>query len=219
MPARTVAGALEGPTHGWGPFVGVAPIFLLAFIWSAIMYASPIEGPFLLTARGLENPTAIGLIMAGAGVISAVISALYGWLAERLRSDRQIILVFGLFLISATVISLATHVRLTATGMILNGMASGLVGPSITSLLIRRLEASHVATAMGLFTSMMFASQLLDPFFFRLITSVLGINPYILIMAAAALGGVISLTNSIRAGMTMGASPTKKEVYADLPLQ
>jgi len=205
MPAKTIGEAPAGSKHGWSPFVAVAPIFLLAFLWSAVMFASPIEGPFMLTARGLEDPTIIGLIMGGAGVISAVISALYGWVAGRLRPDQQILLVFCLFTISATIISRAGHVPLTATGMILNGMASGLVGPSITSLLIRRLEASHVATAMGLFTSMMFASQLLDPFFFRAITAVQPVSPYFVVMAVCALGVLFSLLNTIRSTTFAGA--------------
>ncbi len=171
----------------------------------------------MLTARGLEDPTIIGLIMGGAGVISAVVSGLYGWLAGRLRPDRQILLVFCLFTISATIISLASHVPLTATGMILNGMASGLVGPSITSLLIRRLEANHVATAMGIFTSMMFASQLLDPFFFRAITAVLPVNPYFVVMTVCALGVVLSLLNAIRAGMLPPARLATEDPYANPP--
>ena len=170
MPTKVLGIVPVRSEDGWRPFINVAPIYLLALLWCAVMFSSSIAGPFILVARGLSDPATIGLIMGGTGLISAIMSAFYGSLSMRLRFDQQILLVFVLFFASATTIALAIGVPLTASGMMSNGLASGLVGPLVTALLIARLEPRHVATAFGLFTSMMFTSQLIDPFIFRAIT-------------------------------------------------
>jgi MFS family permease len=146
----------------------------------------------------MDNPAIIGLVMGGTGLIAAGASALYGWVARLLDFNGQILLVFTLFFIAAVIIVLASTVGLTEAGLVFTGMASGLIAPSLVTMIIHRVEVRHIATAMGLFTSMIYTSQLLDPFLFQGMKAVLRLSPFTAIMLICAGGIAASLPRAIR---------------------
>lgn len=198
MPAAAPGPVQTQVKEGMAPYLTVAPLFLLTILWSAVMFAPSIAGPFLLAARGMDNPAIIGLVMGGTGLIAAGASALYGWVARLLDFNGQILLVFTLFFIAAVIIVLASTVGLTEAGLVFTGMASGLIAPSLVTMIIHRVEVRHIATAMGLFTSMIYTSQLLDPFLFQGMKAVLRLSPFTAIMLICAGGIAASLPRAIR---------------------
>lgn len=201
MPAASSGTVQTRVRDGLVPYLAVAPLFLLTLLWSAIMYAPAIAGPFLLAARGINNSAIIGLVIGGSALAAAATSTSYGRIAPLLDFNAQILLVFIIFFSAAVTIVLARTVALTEAGLIFTGVASGLIGPSLVSMIIHRVEMRHIATAMGLFTSMMHTSQLLDPFLFQGIKAVLRLSPFTAIMLISAAGIAASLPRAIRSAV------------------
>jgi MFS family permease len=162
------------------------------------LFSIPIEGPFLLATRGMDNPALIGFVMGAMGLVAAVSAATYGWVSRRLDYAQQILLVFVLFLASSAMIALTNNVPFTGAGIVFAGISGGLLSPLLIAMLIRRVDARHITTAIGLFASTMFTSQLLDPFLFKAITAALPINPFIATMAICTVGVSVSLLHSTR---------------------
>jgi len=180
------------------PLISAAPIYLLTFLFATMLFAPTIEGPFLLAARGMADPGAIGLVIGSTGLIAAATAATYGALSGRLRFDQQILLLFVLFMVPFGMIALARGVLLTEAGMVAAGFASGLVSPMVVAMLLGRVDARHVATAMGFYASTLFASQLLDPFLFKSVVAVLGVNPFYAIAAVCCVGVVVCVLRRMR---------------------
>ena len=198
MPARTSDTMQTHVKEGFAPYLAIIPILLLTFLWSVILFSIPIEGPFLLATRGMDNPALIGFVMGAMGLVAAVSAATYGWVSRRLDYAQQILLVFVLFLASSAMIALTNNVPFTGAGIVFAGISGGLLSPLLIAMLIRRVDARHITTAIGLFASTMFTSQLLDPFLFKAITAALPINPFIATMAICTVGVSVSLLLSTR---------------------
>ena len=203
MSTKAFAGETHADAGVFTPLAPAIPIFLLTFLLALMLFAPTIEGPFLLAARGMDHPSIIGLVIGSTGLIAAGTAASYGALAARLRFDQQITLVFALFLIPAITIVSARGLTQTEAGLVITGFASGLVSPLVVAMLIRRVDARHIATAIGLYSSTLFASQLLDPFLFKFLIGLLRINPFSAIAAVCCAGVAVSFLYGMRIAKQM----------------
>jgi MFS family permease len=140
-------------------------IYLIMFVMSVGYFTPGLEGPFLLTARGIGSARAQGLFLSVMPLVSVFVSAGYGWLA-RFLSERGLVFVtlatlgFGLAMTGGFAAPSIMFI-----GLALTGVGAGLAIPIVMSIIIGRTSDEIRLRAIGIYYTTIFLGQFLTPVF------------------------------------------------------
>ncbi|MCP1470430.1 dipeptide/tripeptide permease [Sphingobium sp. OAS761] len=122
-----------------------------------------IQGPFLLAAKGIDAPSAIGRYIGLSSLVGAVCSAFYGF-ARRWLGFRQMFVLISLAIgIGLPLAAWAPGGGWIILAIVVIGIGIGIIEPTVASqLLLVTPEPLH-DRAMGVNVAAMFLGQFLNP--------------------------------------------------------
>jgi MFS family permease len=173
---RAAAGAVNYP-------IG---LFVLAFMTGPVFNLPAVYLSFYLHRYGFAGPAMTGGIMALSSLVSALISANYGWARRRLSVSRIFAIGFAMAAIGLVMLALAPNIWFVAGAMAFTGFACGWVNPNVFSAVIDTVDEHHRGRAMGIAIASCslgpaFGVTLLEPFVLRI-----GYSDVYLLMAGLA---------------------------------
>ncbi len=147
--------------------------------------------PFLLNRRYGLDPPVIGLTIAGAALVSAVVAARVGWFAGRFSERRLVALAFACYAVGLSVVGLAGSPPVVAAGVLAVGAGQGVALPSFDAAVSRLAPPQYRAGALSFRTSMIWLGTTVGPVAF---TALGGPGGYTLpLLAGGVVGGLVAL--------------------------
>ena len=190
------------------PWKAMTPIFALTLLVNLSVFASSIEGPFVMSSRGLNDPSLLGIAVSGSAFLCVITAIAYGRLARRLSTQAQFIAIFAIYCLSALAVVATMGIGAGVAGITFSGVAGGLLAPLIYTLMIRLAPAAHVATALGISVSCVFLSLFIAPAVFQMVRQYTPLSPYGALLAINTLCLCVAVVRmAIRRTAGAGRSP------------
>lgn len=135
------------------------------------------------TSSVLQNPTALGLLIAcfGAGTLGGAL--LYGWLGPRLPRRQLLAWCFGAILVAFWPLVAAAPLWLMVPALVLMGAGVGPCGPLIMTTLAERTPPEMRGRVFGVYSAGATASIPLGVLLTGLVLDRFGIQPALLVLA------------------------------------
>jgi MFS family permease len=130
--------------------------------------------PFHLADAFSYSPTQVGLLTSGVLSATALVSTQNGRLAARFGVRSLLVVGFGLFAVALFGVGLATDLSLLAGSLVVFGVGSGLVTPTLFATLSSTAPDRVRAGIMSLQTTTIGASQAVGPALFTLLGARVG---------------------------------------------
>jgi MFS family permease len=175
------------------PLKAALPTYGLVSLLALMMFATTLEGPFILAERGLTNAADLGDILSVTCVLSALSAGSYGWFAARYDERLQLQFLFFAYLVAATLIFAGQGVTLAVAGIIVSGIACGVTLAILGTRLSFRLPHEQMTTGMGILISCFSISQLVEPSILFAIKRFLPITPFAVIAIICTVALVLTL--------------------------
>jgi MFS family permease len=139
------------------------PLYLLTFLFAFDTCMPLIQGPFLLSGVGWQDATSQSIAIAALLVTAIIASALYGRL-QKIFSDLALVLLVSFSMgIGTFICGAVSSPQQIVIGYVITGIGFGLYVPVITALIIQRTDEKVRARAVGLMTSSMLVTPLVNP--------------------------------------------------------
>jgi MFS family permease len=139
------------------------PLYLLTLLFAFDACMPLIQGPFLLSDAGWQDATSQSIAIVSLLVMTVISSAAYGRL-QKIFSDLALILLVSFSMgIGTFICGAVTSPKQIVIGYVLTGIGFGLYVPVITALIIQRTDEKVRAKAVGLMTSAMLVTPLVNP--------------------------------------------------------
>jgi len=189
--------ATAGALLSWRPVAAETPIYLLLCIYTIGMYMMVIQGPFLLAAKAITAPTAIGSLIGLASIVGAAGAAFYGML-RRVLGFRQMFILISLAIGSGLVLAAwAPGEPYIVLSMIVTGIGLGIIEPTVASELLTRTTEPLHDRVMGVNVAAMFLGQFINPLILAPVRQLLGINVTFSIVGVVYLAAAILFFSSL----------------------
>lgn len=145
------------------PFGFAFLIYGIAFVSMLVFYFVPTQLPFYTLELGADSPASAGFAIVCSQVFSAIASAKYYWLREKI-GNRRILLISALLTAAGyLVLSQADSVEIIYLGMPLIGIGLGLNFPNTSTWLMSRVPSTMRGRASGGLSTAVFLGQFLSP--------------------------------------------------------
>ncbi len=193
--------SIEDAVKGDDGVSALWPIYAVLVILSIGMFMVSIHGSFLLGGLGVASATASGILLALPLVAVVVIGTSYGHLRKRLGAKAMVVACAALLGIGNMLVGAMPTLWGFALGAVFFGLGCGLVYPSLSSIILRRVPLSTQPRAAGLMTTGIFLGQFVNPLAvapLRALTSVGG--SFVLIGAAMIAVALIVAIAPLRTG-------------------
>ena len=162
-------------------------ICVLILVLSIVMYTVTIQGPFLLKAHGIAQPSSQSTILMMTTVGAVLGSYIFAFLRPRLGFLGVLALTWGAFGLSIVGFALTADAVMLGFLSGLSGLAAGLMQPLTQSAVLNVVPQQAAARAIGPAVGCHFLGQFLHPFIFLPLRSAVGAEGAFLWMGAAAL--------------------------------
>ena len=155
------------------PWLLIAVLYLLTFLYSWIFYVIPVQLPFYLREIGIGDPGLAGMAMAVVLLSSAVVSLIYAWIQTNISLPMRYFLGFGLMALGYASVGLFADLAIVFMGMVVTGTGMGIVMPALAVSLMdaapahvrgRVMGGNSTATMVGHFTSPLFSQPIVAAF-------------------------------------------------------
>jgi len=141
----------------------LTPFYLLLLVFAVGMFTLSLQGPFLLTSKGVTRATEQGFILAGWS-LTAALSAICFARLRQLVSDAALVAAIGLVMGTGLITAAkAGSTPILVLGMLVVGLGKGFVAPTLESMIMNRAQLQVRVMAAGLVVSAMFLGQFLTP--------------------------------------------------------
>ena len=147
------------------PVKTVALIYGIIFTTMVIFFMIPVEIPFLLTELTGADGSQVGLALALQTLVAAVVSLQYERIKSRLSFQAITALVFLTIGLGYVVIPFSTGFASVIMGLLLPGIALGLVFVNVSVWLVSTVPAAVRGRAVGGLTTALFLGQFMSPIF------------------------------------------------------
>lgn len=149
--------------------------------------------PFYLGGSFGFGPAQVGLVTSGVLLVTGVVSTQNGRLTRRTSQEHLVVLGFALLALAFLGVGVATTVPSLVTSLLVFGVGSGLVTPTLFAGL-SRLAPDHVrGGVMSLQTTTIGASQTVGPALFTLLGAEFGYEPLILGVSVATAVATVAI--------------------------
>jgi len=207
-----VAQATEETGRSSFPIGAVFHLYLAVILIDVLVFSSMLEGPFLLSARGMTDPSLIGVALTASSIVCIFIASAYGWIDQRVSSAVQFLFILLGYVTMCAIVAFAQTPTLTIIGFSIGSLGGGVLAPFLMSRLLRRVPAYHAATASGLFVSATYLGLFVAPSVYQAIKAT-GLPTFIGLLGCcviAVIGWVIWFaSNAIKARGALPVAPVK----------
>jgi len=159
---RKVPGA-SGSFRGLRPFVRHWMVFACAVVLSIGMFMPSVQGPFLLSARGITSAVTYGAVAAACATVAACASAGFGWVVRIVGVSRMFALIALVFGVGSLMMALSSELSGMVLGSAIMGIAAGWVEATGATLILGRVSEEFRPAAIGTLISSVFLGQFLNP--------------------------------------------------------
>ncbi len=156
---RAIAAAVVGRAFPWKPF---RRFIVLGTVAGVAIFAIPIQIGFILGGIGIDSPQTIGLLAALDGLAMAT-GAIAFQFASRLGFNRLIAVAAIVAGCGFLCISRASSIPPMLLGLILNGLGSGLLIPTLLAMTMEQLPFELRGRGMGIYMGAFFIGQFVSP--------------------------------------------------------
>ena len=150
-------------SQGRMPVSALWVLYLILFIMSVGFFTPGVEGPFLLTARGILSARSHGLFLSAMPLVSVFVSAGYGWFARVLSERALVFATFATLGVGLVLTGGFVSAPVILSGFAITGVGAGLAVPIVMSILIGRTSNEVRLYAIGIYFTVMFLGQFLTP--------------------------------------------------------
>ena len=191
------------PTGGL-PWRRLAPVYGLMLVLSVAFFTPGIQGPFLLTTRGVESAATQGMLLSIFAGTSAITAFAFGFIRPYL--GERWIKALMLLSLGAGLAGMAAGTSLPqmAVALFLAGLGAGFATPQITSMVLERTPAHLHAHAIGGMYAAIFLGQFLNPILLDPLRAAFGLAGMfstlgLALIAAGCLIGLIAPNKAVQA--------------------
>lgn len=171
----------------------LAVIYALATVGMLTFYTVPTRLPFLLGTLGGYGPTAIGLVVALPTLVGAFVSLLYGRIRARFGFGSLGVATVVLLGTGLVPVGLATNLWQVLAGLVLVGLGSGLLLPTVNSWTSTATPAAVRGVALGGLSTAIYAGQFLSPLLSSPLAGASGASSVYIVAGALALAAAVAL--------------------------
>jgi MFS family permease len=169
---------VNGPAIAWPHLVKVCVFALFA---SLIFYLVPAELAFVLSGRGIQSPSIIGLTIA-IGTLAVPVGTLTSRRLTQLPVGRVLSAALVLMGVGLIVIAIGKSLPVITAGVIVHQFGGGIMLPTAMNYALSRLSPESQGRGTGIWWSAYFIAQFLTPISVTALTVGLGT------LAAALIG-------------------------------
>ncbi|MDZ7740454.1 MAG: MFS transporter [Bacteroidota bacterium] len=149
-------------------------IYFTAFFGFLFFYITPMEIPFILNSKTSVSTTMVGISLSISILMGSIVAFQYARI-RKLISYRDIYAIsFFLMAMGYAVISFAEVYAVFLTGLILQGLGTGLLMPNSNLWLVNIAPAGIRGRMIGNLSFFVYMGQFLSPVFFNPIAAVAG---------------------------------------------
>ncbi len=145
------------------PFWPACYVFVSAFLASALFFITPVQLPFFLRNAFSASPLEMGVAIAVANTVGALISLVYYRFKTSMNFVAIYAVVFAAMAIGYFIVSIAGNYAMILLGMIVAGIGFGLIVPNQSSWILSIVSPKRRGFAVGLVTTAMFLGQFAAP--------------------------------------------------------
>lgn len=171
----------------------LAVVYALATVGMLTFYTVPTRMPFLLRDLGGYGPTASGLVVALPTLVGAAVSLLYGRLRARFSFGSLAVATVVLLGAGLVPVGLAANLWQVLAGLVLIGLGSGLLLPTVNSWTSTATPAAVRGAALGGLSTAIYAGQFLSPLLSAPLAGASGTSSVYVVAGALALAAALAL--------------------------
>lgn len=157
----------------------------------SVSAASPMFLPYHFDTMGLGQPGTIAMLMIGGTVLSGVTTFSFGWLRQRFSAIQFFVVGFALNAAGLVIISFATGAGMVLAGLMVQGMALGLVMPNAFSACAATVRPEWRARLLGFVRAGFAAGPLVAQPVLEVVYRQSSAGATLLAIALASLGGAV----------------------------
>ncbi|PJG46225.1 MFS transporter [Sphingobium sp. LB126] len=204
-PRRARAATTIRPATQPFPWASVWRFYAIGFPAALIFFIVPIQTPFLLTGRGLDSPTLIGLTAAVSGTAVTAGGFLFKAISK-VALEHVLALAFSLVAIGMGLFIGDGSYFMTLGGVIVASIGCGITLPAILTALMANLSFEDRGRGTGGWQTAFFLGNFLSPLAILALSAGLrGLENALLVIAALA--ACLSLLNIAIGRRTGGFTP------------
>lgn len=171
-----------------GGFTGLMPFYLMVLAMSVVMQMTGIQTGLVLAEDGVLDPGVHGLVLGCASISGILVGLAYGRIRNRMGERPTAALILFFWATGQTAIGFSYDAWTAAAAVALSGIGSGLMMPFLPPALLRRAPAQLHAQALGLYYSVMFIGDFVNPLIMSAIRTVVPSYHAVFIVIGGACG-------------------------------
>jgi MFS family permease len=158
------------------PWLRIAPIFAVGFLGMAAFYMIPVQIPFYLRTLGVSSGLVVGVAIATATLMSAVVGNFYEQIQSHLGYLGTLGALLLLFGIGYVLIGFAASLPGVVMGIAVGGLGMGLLMPTLNSWLGDLAPKRIRGTVLGGLTTCFFLGQFVSPLLIQPVIDALSVG-------------------------------------------
>ncbi|MBV7338178.1 MFS transporter [Chloroflexi bacterium TSY] len=170
------------------PVKAILPIYFTVFVGMVIFFIFPVQVPFYLTAESGVSNSQVGIALSLQTFTSVLIALQFQRLKARFSFMAILSLIFLVFSINHTILSLTANYGLVIVALLIGGLGIGLFPPNNSVWLASVTPPALRGRAVGGMTSALFLGQFFSPIFTQPLIGRIGLA------GTFGVAGIISLT-------------------------
>ncbi|MDD3799102.1 MAG: MFS transporter [Novosphingobium sp.] len=183
---------------GWDAVARLWPLYVLIIAYTILIYMTAVQSPFLLTERGVEAATTIGLLLALTSVFGALGAFAYGFMRRYMGFAAMMAFASltggGGMVIAGLFPGMGAYI----VAAVVIGMGIGIIEPTVASETLSRTPERLHDRAMGINLAAMFLGQFFNPLVMGPLRTAWGIaEAFTIVGGVFVLAGVLFLTSAV----------------------
>ncbi|MEE9163652.1 MAG: MFS transporter [Thermoplasmata archaeon] len=146
------------------PLGGVARVYAIAFVAMLLFFVMPVLAPFFLTATIGLSPGQVGIALALPALVGVIVALQFRRLKARLSFMSIFAIVFLALAANHFVLAFTPLLGLVLVGLLIGGLALGLVPPAVNVWISSIAPPAHRGRAISGLTAALFLGQFFTPF-------------------------------------------------------
>lgn len=207
-PARSVRAPAGSRREPGVPSADVTVLYVLAFLFMAVFFMVPAQGPYLLQTIGVDSNFQIGAAIAASTLSGGFVALLFGRLRRAVPFSTLLAIISVAIGGAYVALSRASTYHHAVGAMLLNGLGIGLMMPALTVRAAAMAPPDHRARILGGLTTAFFVGQFCSPIITHLLLKGMALPEVFALNGAAMLMlAAMMITQGTRNRRAAGKSP------------
>jgi MFS family permease len=183
------------------PISFLFPTFALVAGLAVVMMMNATQVPFLLKEIGISGPAAISHVTVMGSLTGMAGALIYSEVGPKMNARRNYSIIAAILGAGVIVVGLSHDAMLARVGVGLAGFGAGYLVPHFGRWVLDHAPAAARGRAVGIYFSMVYFGDLMNPFVVRPFAAIVGLHQAFLILGGIVAASALQILVPVRAAV------------------